>query len=40
MSEFWVLVLVAALGVVTLVTRSFFFMFEQELPYPAWADRG
>ena len=40
MSEFGVFVLVAALGVVTLVTRSFFFMFKQELPFPTWADRG
>ena len=40
MSDFGVFLLVAALGGVTLVTRSFFFMFKKELPFPTWADRG
>ena len=40
MSDGWIYLTVAALGVVTVVTRCFFFMFEQELPFPAWADRG
>ena len=40
MSDFEVFLLVTALGLVTLVTRSFFFMFKQELPFPTWADRG
>jgi len=40
MGDFWIYLLVAALGGVTVVTRCFFFMFEQELPFPAWADRG
>ena len=40
MSEFWIYVLIAGLGGVTVVTRCFFFMVDQELPFPAWADRG
>ena len=28
------------LGVITLVTRCFFFISERELPFPAWAQRG
>jgi branched-subunit amino acid transport protein len=40
MGDIWIYALVAALGGVTVVTRCFFFMFEQELPFPAWADRG
>jgi len=39
-SEFWIYVLIAGLGGVTVVTRCFFFMVDQELPFPAWADRG
>lgn len=40
MSEFWIYLLIAGLGGVTVVTRCFFFMVDQELPFPAWADRG
>ena len=40
MSELWVYLLIAGLGGVTVVTRCFFFMVDQELPFPAWADRG
>lgn len=40
MGDVGIYLLVAALGGVTVVTRCFFFMFEQELPFPAWADRG
>ena len=36
----WIYLLVLALGGVTVVTRCFFFMSDQELPFPAWADRG
>jgi branched-subunit amino acid transport protein len=39
-SEFWIYLLIAGLGGVTVVTRCFFFMVDQELPFPAWADRG
>ena len=28
------------LGVITLVTRCFFFISQRELPFPAWAQRG
>ena len=28
------------LGVITLVTRCFFFISQRELPFPAWAKRG
>ena len=40
MSEFWIYLLIAGLGGVTVVTRCFFFMVDQDLPFPAWADRG
>ncbi len=40
MGDVGIYLLVAALGGVTVVTRCFFFLFEQELPFPAWADRG
>lgn len=40
MSAFWIYVLIAGLGGVTVVTRCFFFMVDRELPFPAWADRG
>jgi branched-subunit amino acid transport protein len=40
MADVWIYLLVAALAGVTVVTRCFFFMFEQALPFPAWADRG
>jgi len=39
-SEFWIYLLIAGLGGVTVVTRCFFFMVDQDLPFPAWADRG
>ena len=28
------------LGLVTLITRCFFFWLNRELPFPAWAQRG
>ena len=28
------------LGLITLVTRCFFFISERELPFPSWAHRG
>ena len=28
------------LGVITLVTRCFFFISDRELPFPSWAQRG
>ena len=28
------------LGLVTLLTRCFFFISERELPFPSWAQRG
>lgn len=31
---------VVGLGLVTLITRSFFFILDHELPYPSWAERG
>jgi branched-subunit amino acid transport protein len=40
LNEIWIYLTVLALGLVTLVTRSFFFIFDQELPFPRWADRG
>jgi branched-subunit amino acid transport protein len=40
MADVWIYLTVAALGAVTVITRCFFFIFERELPFPAWADRG
>jgi len=39
-SEFWIYLLIAGLGGVTVVTPCFFFMVDQDLPFHAWADRG
>jgi branched-subunit amino acid transport protein len=40
MSETWTLLTLLGLGVVTLVTRCFFFMSDQEWQLPRWATRG
>ena len=40
MGDWWVYLLVVGLGLVTVVTRCFFFMVDQQLPFPTWADRG
>ena len=28
------------LGLITLLTRCFFFILDRELPFPRWAQRG
>lgn len=39
--DFWDTILtIAGLGVITLVTRSFFLLPERELPLPEWLQRG
>jgi len=40
MSEPWTLLTLLGLGIVTLVTRCFFFMSDQEWQLPDWATRG
>lgn len=36
----WTLAMLAGLTLVTIVTRSFFFISERPLPRPGWLDRG
>lgn len=40
MSTWYVLAAVAGLGVVTVVTRGFFMIFQRELTLPPWALNG
>lgn len=40
MSSFWIIVACIGLAVITLVTRAFFMIPEQELPLPNWLKRG
>jgi branched-subunit amino acid transport protein len=42
MPEFdpWTLLVIAALAVVTVVTRGFFFISERDWTLPRWAERG
>ena len=36
----WIVLTLLALGVVTLITRCFFFMSDQPWELPAWVERG
>jgi branched-subunit amino acid transport protein len=38
--ELYEVVSAIGLGLITLVTRCFFFISERELPFPSWAQRG
>lgn len=38
--ELRLLAIIAVLALVTLVTRSFFFMSDREWPLPRWVERG
>ena len=38
--ELYEVVTAIGLGLITLVTRCFFFISERELPFPSWAQRG
>ena len=38
--EVWTLLTIVGMTVVTVVTRSFFFMSSKEWPLPAWAEGG
>jgi branched-subunit amino acid transport protein len=40
MTEPWTLLTLLGLGIVTLVTRCFFFISDQEWQLPGWATRG
>lgn len=40
MAEWEMVVAVLGLVVITVLTRSFFFMSERALPLPPWAERG
>ena len=39
-TDAWTMAVIVGLAVVTVVTRSFFFMFDSEWKLPAWAERG
>ncbi len=39
-TDFWTLVVILGLAVVTVVTRSFFFISRKEFHLPHWAQRG
>lgn len=40
MNEFWNIVCILGLALITLITRSFFFISERQWQLPAWAQRG
>ena len=40
MSSFWVVVACIGLALITLITRAFFMIPEQEIPLPNWLKRG
>jgi len=40
MTDAWTLLVIAGLAVVTVVSRSFFFISSRRWPMPAWAERG
>lgn len=39
-TDFWTLAVIAGLAVVTVVSRSFFFISDQPWHLPSWAQRG
>ena len=39
-TDLWTLAVIAGLAVVTVVTRSFFFISSKPWPLPRWAERG
>lgn len=39
-TDFWTLAVIAGLTVVTVVSRSFFFLSDKAWPMPGWAQRG
>ena len=40
MSSFWIVIACIGLAIITLVTRAFFMIPEQEVPLPTWLKRG
>lgn len=40
MSDFWIVIACIGLAIITLVTRAFFMIPEQEVPLPSWLKRG
>lgn len=36
----WILLVIAGLTAISVVTRSFFFISDRQLPLPAWVRRG
>ena len=40
MNEFWHIICILGLALITLITRSFFFISERQWQLPAWAQRG
>lgn len=40
MSSFWIVVACIGLALITLITRAFFMIPEQEVPLPNWLKRG
>ena len=40
MSSFWIVIACIGLAIITLVTRAFFMIPEQEVPLPNWLKRG
>jgi branched-subunit amino acid transport protein len=40
MQEFWIWIVIAGLGAVTVITRSFFLFSDQSWKLPHWAQRG
>lgn len=40
MSDAWLLLAILGLAAITVLTRSFFFITERELPIPAWLQQG
>lgn len=39
-SEWWMLLVIAGLTLVSVITRTFFFISEREWPLPRWVDHG
>ena len=40
LSSFWIVIACIGLAIITLVTRAFFMIPEQEVPLPNWLKRG
>jgi branched-subunit amino acid transport protein len=39
-TDFWTLVVIVGLAIVTVITRSFFFISKKSFDLPRWAERG